>query len=250
MLKDDRLAKIVELINRHKTLKTDQIAESLDISLATVRRDLNELDEAKKIKKIFGGAKSIVIADYVTTEDAMDTKMSVKIQEKILIGQLAAQQIKENDFVYMDAGSSVEAMISFINTTNVTFVTNSIGIARDLSARNYKVFILPGEIKLSTDSIIGIAASEYLRRFNFTVGYFGTNGLHKEFGFTTPDINEAMVKTAAIERCKEVMILADDSKVGKVSQVTFCHDAEAKIITNQFIDGTEQAIMTTLEEEL
>lgn len=120
----------------------------------------------------------------------------------------------------------------------------------DLSARNYKVFILPGEIKLSTDSIIGIAASEYLRRFNFTVGFFGTNGLHKEFGFTTPDINEAMVKTAAIERCKEVMILADDSKVGKVSQVTFCHDVEAKIITNQLIAGTEQAIITTLEDEL
>lgn len=250
MLKDDRLTKIVELINHNKTLKTDEIAEKLDISLATVRRDLNELDEAKRIKKIFGGAKSIIKADYVTTEDAMDMKLSVNVPEKLAIAEFAAQQIQENDLVFMDAGSSVEAMVSFIQTTNVTFVTNSIGIARDLSERHFKVFILPGEIKLSTDSIIGIAASEYLRRFNFTVGFFGTNGLHKEFGFTTPDINEAMVKTAAIERCKEVFVLADNSKIGKVSQVTFCNDLDAKIITNHVVEGKQEVLVKTLEEDL
>lgn len=250
MLKDDRLAKIVELVNLNKTIKTDQIAELLNISLATVRRDLNELDEDKRIKKVFGGAKSVSKADYITTEEAMETKLKVNIAEKLAIGERAAQQINENDFIFMDSGSSVEAMVNFININKATFVTSSVGIARNLSSLHYKVFILPGEIKLSTDSIIGIAASEYLRRFNFTIGFFGTNGLHKEFGFTTPDMNEAMVKTAALERCKKAFILADQSKIGKVSQVTFWNDRETKIITNELIDNHHQGLITNLKEAL
>lgn len=231
MLKDDRLSKIVELVNKNKTLRTDEIADKLNISLATVRRDLNELDENKRIKKIFGGAKAVSQVNFVTTEEAMTEKQNINMREKLAIGERAASLIEENDLVYMDAGSSVEAMVSYIKNKEVTFVTNSIGIARELSSLKYKVYILPGQIKLSTDSIVGIAASEYLRRYNFTIGFFGTNGLHKDFGFTTPDINEALVKSAAIERCKRAYILADSSKFEKISQVTFSNELDLPIIT-------------------
>lgn len=251
MLKDERLSKIIELIDRHQTLKTDQIAEQLNISLATVRRDLNELDDAKQIKKIFGGAKSIAAVDYITTEEAMDTKLNTNRDEKLAIGAFAAQLIQANEFIYMDAGSSVEVMVQFIQAKNVTFVTNSFRIAKALSALNYKTFVLPGEIKLRTDAIIGIGASDYVHRFNFTKGFFGANGVHKEVGLTTPDLNEAMVKTNAIERCKEVFVLADHSKIGKVSPVTFCSDSDVKVITDQIQqDGSKQIIMKKLEEDL
>lgn len=234
MLKEERLAKIIDSLNENNTLKTDEIADILGVSMATARRDINELAESKKIKKIFGGAQAVRDINYVTTEERMDDKLKINIQEKLAIGKFAANLIKDNDLVYMDAGSSVEAMITFIkgnNINDVTFVTNSIYIAREISALKYKVFILPGEIKLSTDSIIGVSAIQYLSRFNFTIGFFGVNGIHKDFGFTTPDINEAMVKEEAMKRCKKAYILADSSKFDKVSQVSFGKKVDCEIIT-------------------
>lgn len=234
MLKQERFAKIVESLGENNTLKTEEIAKILDVSMATARRDINELAESKKIKKIFGGAQALRDVNYVTTEERMDEKLKINIAEKLAIGKFAANLIKDNDLVYMDAGSSVESMITFIKGNNireVTFVTNSIYIAREISALKYKVFILPGEIKLSTDSIVGVSAMQYLSRFNFTIGFFGVNGIHKDFGFTTPDINEAMVKEEAMKKCKKAYILADSSKFDKVSQVSFGKSVDCEIIT-------------------
>lgn len=244
MLKEERFDKIINILNESNTLKTSEIADALGVSMATARRDINELYESKKIKKIFGGAQAISNIDYVTTEANMDDKLKINTQEKLIIGEYAANLIKDNDLVYMDAGSSVEAMITHIKVKdikNVTFVTNSIYIAREISALKYKVFILPGEIKLSTDSIIGVSATQYLSRFNFAVGFFGVNGIHKDFGLTTPDINEAMVKEAAMQRCNKVYVLADSSKFDKVSQVSFGENIDVEIITEYKQNGKLKA---------
>ena len=125
-------------------------------------------------------------------------------------------------------------------------MTNSIYIARELSALKYKVFILPGEVKLSTDSIIGVSATQYLSRFNFSIGFFGVNGIHKDFGFTTPDINEAMVKEEAMKRCNKAYVLADSSKFDKVSQVSFGENKDIDIITEYRQDGKFKAKIVKL----
>lgn len=232
MLKEERLSKIVDLVNEYKTIKTTEIAEILEISLATVRRDLNELSQSNSIKKIFGGAKSLSKKSYVTSEEDMIQKNKHNMLEKNEIGKYAARLIEDDDFVYMDAGTSVEAIVPYITAKGASFVTNSIGIARELATLKYKVFILPGEVKLTTDSITGIAASEYLKKFNFKLGFFGTNGID-ELGFTTPDINEAIVKREALKRCLRAYVVSDHSKFGKVSQVTFWEDLSLEIITDK-----------------
>ena len=248
MLKDERLTQIVNLVNRRKTICTEEIVKLLHISPATVRRDLNELNQAGRLKKIYGGAKALNPIDYVTTEDGMGAKIQSHMKEKIAIAECAAQIIQDHDFVYLDAGTSVEAMLGFIQAWDLSFVTNSLTIARELSAMQYRVLTLPGEIKISTDSIVGIAAGDYLQRFNFTVGFFGTNGVHRDFGYTTPDINEALVKEAAIARCRKAYILADQGKFGKVSQVTFCKDAGVSMVCDsQDEDGMLKARILTLE---
>ncbi len=240
MLKDERLAKIIDLVNINKTLRTVEIADKMDASLATVRRDLNELDRAGKVKKVFGGVKSLSPIDYITGEEDMGSKIKINMKEKIAIAEFAAGLIEDHDLVYLDAGTSVEAMVAFIQARDLTFVTNSLSIARELSALQKHVYILPGEIKLVTDSIIGVAAERYLRNFNFTVGFFGSNGVHRDIGFTTPDFNEAMVKSQAIEQCKKAYVLADSSKFGKVSQVTFCSNKDIPVITE--CRGEEQKL--------
>lgn len=239
MLKEERFSRIIELVNERGSVKTIEISEDLNTSLATVRRDLNELDSLNKIKKVFGGASSIKNAQFVGIEEKLENKITKNIDQKNSIGAYAAALISDYDFVYMDTGTSVEAMIPYIDANNTSFVTNSISIANKLSARDFKVFILPGEFKSETGAIVGASTCDYLDGFNFSIGFLGANGIQEEVGFTTPDINEAMVKSRAISRCKKAYVLADSSKFGKIFQVSFSKDPDLEIITDSLGDDTK-----------
>lgn len=250
MLKEERFSKIIELVNEKGSVKTTEVSEFLDTSLATVRRDFNELHALNKIVKVFGGASSIKNAQFISTEDDLDYKFTINTKEKDLIGKFAASLISENDFVYLDSGSSVEALIDYISAENIYCVTNSLTIGKKLSLIGKKVFIVPGEFKKGTGALIGASTCEYLDNFNFSIGFFGTNGIHEQVGFTTPDINEAMVKSKAISRCNKVYFLADSSKFGKVSKVTFSNNPNLEIITNVKNDGKDEIVIRKLKEGL
>ncbi len=84
--------------------------------------------------------------------------------------------------------------------------------------------------------MIGSQAVEDLKKYNFTKGFFGTNGVDKKHGFTTPDPAEAMIKKAAMERCRTCYILADSSKIGQIAPVTFAKFDQAKLITTELTD--------------
>lgn len=250
MLKDERLSKILKLVNERGNVTTSEVSDGFNISLATARRDINELDSLNKLVKVFGGASSIKNAQYITTEDNMDVKSNINIEEKKLIGKYAASLIENNDFIYLDAGTGVESIIPYIEAKNTIYMTNSITTAKKLSDLSKKVFIPPGEFKSKTDALVGSTTCDYLEKYNFTLGFFGTNGIHENIGFTTPDINEAMVKTKAISRCKKAYILADSSKFGKISQVTFSNDPNLEVITNVKNEHKEEVVIKKYKEDI
>ena len=100
-----------------------------------------------------------------------------------------------------------------------------------------------------TQALVGGAAVEWLNKYNFTKGFFGTNGIHLEKGYTTPDISEALVKEAAMKRCREAYVLADSSKFGHVSSVTFARFEDAQIITDHISDPVFQTCSNIEEAE-
>ena len=100
-----------------------------------------------------------------------------------------------------------------------------------------KVRLIGGELKSSTEAVVGSEAMETIRKYHFTKGFFGTNGVTKKTGLTTPDASEAMVKKIAMEQCQEKYVLCDESKFGEVSSVTFAPFAGAKIVTDQMPEG-------------
>ena len=249
MLKEETFSRIINLVNERGSIKTVEISEDMDVSLATVRRDLNELDSLNKIKKVFGGASSIKNAQFIGVEEKLENKLAKNIEEKKLIGAYAASLISDNDFVYLDTGSSVESLIAFLDVKSTSFITNSISIGKMLTDRGIKVFILPGEFKSGTGALVGASTCQYLDNFNFSLGFFGTNGIQENIGFSTPDINEAMVKSKAISRCNKAYILADFSKFDKVYQVTFSDDEDLEIITNS-LDAKKEIIIRNYKEQV
>ena len=92
---------------------------------------------------------------------------------------------------------------------------------------------MSGAVKKVTLSVIGVNAVKSLSNLNFTKCFMGANGIDLEKGFTTPDMDEAMIKEEVVNRSNDVFILADSSKFGQVSAVTFAKLKGKCIITNK-----------------
>ena len=236
MLTQERHALILEKLEKESVVYLSDLINLLDASESTIRRDLNYLDKAGLLKKVHGGATSLNSKLINTTEFEVEVRQGINKEEKIAIAKYAASLIKNDDLIYIDSGTTTELMIDFIEAKGATFVTNGIGHAKKLIHKNLTTYILGGELKLTTEAIIGIEAINSLKKYNFTKGFFGANGIDIERGFTTPDIREAMVKEEALKKSKLSFVLADNSKFNEVSSITFGEISNTTIITTKLED--------------
>ena len=232
MLTEERFAKIVKIVNQEGTVTVLELAQAIGISESTIRRDLNQLDKLGRIRKVHGGATAAVLMSD-GHERNMQEKYSRNIEEKRAIAAYAATLVHPNDFVFLDAGSTTEQMAEYLEENTAFYVTNGITLAQKLAARGFKTMLLAGRVKASTDAVIGMEAVSSLARYHFTRGFFGTNGITVAEGFTTPDLEEAANKRAAMEHCRQCYVLADNSKFDTLSNVSFGELSKAKIITTR-----------------
>lgn len=240
MLSEERYAKILQRLAEKKTVTVAELSQAFNISESTIRRDLTSLDKEKKLRKIHGGASAIGGA-YSVGDDEVTLRSNRFPEEKAQIGRLAASFIDNQDFVYIDAGTSTEAMVQFIQAPRAVFVTNGMNIATKLVKKGLRVIIIGGEIKPVTNAVVGIEAVKGLEKYHFSKGFFGTNGIDYQAGFSTPDPNEAQVKREALIRCKKAFVLADPSKFNVMTPVSFGQLSEAQIITSRLLfEGYEK----------
>ena len=241
-LAEERKAQILQILNEEGVVSVNELRERLDASESTVRRDLLELDRLGKLNRVHGGA-TLTDRQFVLNEADIEEKIRKNVNEKKAIAEFAAMQIQDGDFVYLDAGTTTLLMIDFITARDAQFVTNGIVHARNLAARGLRTHVLGGELKSSTEAVVGAEAVQALQNYNFSKAFLGTNGIHPKFGYTTPDSDEALLKTAAMERSFVKYIVSVYSKFGKVTTVTFAQLDEAAIITDQvppqlYLDST------------
>ncbi|SEL29604.1 DeoR/GlpR family DNA-binding transcription regulator [Ruminococcus albus] len=235
MLTEERHSIILNSVNSNKSVQLGELCELLNASESTVRRDLNALAEKGLLVKVHGGAIS-VNDSFVIEEQDIEKKSKLFNDEKLAIARYAASLIDDGDFVFIDAGTTTEKMIDFIPEKNVTFVTNAFIHAKKLAQRGFKVFIPAGEIKLSTEAIVGAECVSSLQSYYFTKSFIGANGISLSGDISTPDRNEASVKTAVIRNSRTVYILADHSKFEQITSVTFADLGRVMIITDKLGD--------------
>lgn len=134
-------------------------------------------------------------------------------------------------FIFLDAGSTTEQLATYLTEKDAVYVTNGITLAQKLAQRGLKTLLIAGRVKATTDAVIGTEAVASLQHYHFSKGFFGTNGITVEEGFTTPDIEEAMNKRVAMEHCRKCYVLADASKFEALSNVSFGPLSKGVIIT-------------------
>ena len=246
MLAEERYNEILRLVNEKKTVTVQELTEVLDTSESTIRRDLTTLHKKGSLIKVHGGATALSV-EGMTRDASLTVRRDMNIAEKVAIAKYAAALIEKDDFVYLDAGSSVDLMIDYIVEQEAIYVTNAIGHAQKLLQKGCRVFLLGGELKEVTEAIVGAQAIDSLKRYNFTKGFFGANGVHRERGLTTPDITEALVKEKAMEQCANRYVLADSTKINQISSVTFAGFEEGMILTTRLRDASYKACKNILE---
>lgn len=235
MLNYERYQTILSLLNEHDAVTVAELSQLLKTSESTIRRDLNALSKMGKLNKVFGGATSRKHTSGVLEENVR-SRETVMNEEKDEIGKYAATLINDHDFVFIDSGTTTSHMIEYIVNTKATYATNGITHAQKLIRKNLNTYIIGGKIKPVTEAVVGAEGIRNILNFNFTKAFMGTNGIDFDAGFTTPDIEEALIKEKVIEKSYMTFILADHTKFHRVYPVTFSEIEKCCIITDTLPD--------------
>jgi DeoR family transcriptional regulator, fructose operon transcriptional repressor len=237
MLEPERHQLILDTLKLKNTVKLQELVELTNTSESTIRRDLIQLEQAKFLKRVHGGAAWL---QGKLQEPSMTEKSSKNLQEKRQIAKFASSLVEEGDCIYLDAGSTIVEMIPFL-PENIVIVTNGLMHVNQLFERKIKTYIIGGYAKPTTKAIIGRGALESLEQYRFDKCFMGVNGIHHQFGYTTPDQEEAMIKQLAISLSREAFVVADEAKFSEIAFAKIADLHQATIITNELdIDTKEQ----------
>jgi DeoR family fructose operon transcriptional repressor len=234
MITEERHKIILDILEQKGIVKLNDFVELTNTSESTIRRDLTYLESIDALKRVHGGA-TLLKSRY--TELSYNEKLDKNINEKSVIAKYAASLIEDGDCVYIDAGTTTFEMIKYLNTTKVFIVTNGLKHIDLLVEKGINSYIIGGKVKAITKAIIGIDALKNLEKFRFDKAFMGINGIHYEYGYTTPDSEEAIMKETAINLTKQAYVLADESKFGEVSFCKVSEIKKAEIITNSEIEN-------------
>ena len=234
---EQRRNTIVELVNQSGNISFAQLKKKIpQISEMTLRTDLKALDEAKRIVRVHGGAKSV---DVVIGTDDMLSRRSVRnIEAKQLITQKALQLIRKDTTLFLDSGSTTpeskneddQVQHCMPDQSNLIF-TNSLTCAVELGRLvNPEIHVLGGTMNRYSMSVCGIHTLEDVQRINFDQAFMGVTTYCEQTGFNCGVDEEAMLKRTVIRQAEQTIILMDSSKVGVKSTYAICGLDEVDII--------------------
>lgn len=235
MLTEKRQEEIVRLVQERESITVAELKDILQTSESTIRRDITSLDKEGRLTKVFGGAIALPTTQIVNQELSVVQKQEMQTSEKQAIAQYAASLIEPDDCIYLDAGTTTGWMLEYIREPRATYITNAAAHAKRLAQKGFHVILIGGELKGSTEAVVGAEAVMNIQKYHFSKGFFGTNGIDQKVGFTTPDINEALVKQSAVRNTQpgKRYFLGTGQKFGKIYAVTFSGFEGAVILTEE-----------------
>ncbi len=213
---EERKQTILRLLKEKKRVTVPELVSLFETSGTTIRRYLNELERNGKLIRTHGGA---ICMDEATFEEPFESKGAHRIEEKRLIAREARKLIDDGDVVMLGGGTTVVELARLLHDArSLIVITDSIPTAAELYPhRNIEVQICGGTIRDTTGVVTGPAAERYVDEVLAQKAFIGADSLSLEYGITTPNSYEAQVERRLMKQAKTVYVLADHSKMGKVT---------------------------------
>jgi DeoR family glycerol-3-phosphate regulon repressor len=203
---------ILDALQRERVVRISDLAAQLGVSLMTVRRDIEQLEEGGKLERIHGGAK--LPGDASAHEPGFELKSTQLTAEKRAIAVAAASLVQEGMAVGLGAGTTTWALArELAGGPRITVVTNSMRIADLFHPGGSGVILIGGE-RTPSDALVGPIATSALKQLHLDLLFLGVHGMDAGAGFTTPNLLEAETDRAFMASSRRTIVLADHTKWG------------------------------------
>lgn len=238
MFAEERHRRTAELVGIQGRVSVNELAGLFSITQETVRRDLAALELDGKLRRVHGGA---VGPDQLTrAELSLDERQTRRLDEKERIAAAALALVPQarTASILLDSGTTTAALARMLSGwepandgDELLVITNSLPTATSLSTNTHLLLdIVGGRVRGLTSAVVGARATEQLGALRPDVAFIGANGIHADFGLSTPDPVEAATKSAMVKAARQVAVLADASKLGVETLVRFALLEEIDIL--------------------
>ncbi len=237
MLREERLQIILKMLETDQRVSSVQLAEILNVSDDTIRRDLNELAENGLLKKVHGGAIPKSPNPYKLSE-----RINIAHEEKLILANKAQQFFRDGQVILMDNGSTNMAVARLMSPDlKATVFTTSIPIAQILCEHPHiDLFLLGGRVFKDAQNTYGTEVIELLSKIRADIFLLGVCGMHHQIGVTIPDWGESVVKRKMVEVSEKVVALITADKLNTAESYVVCSYKEIDImLTDDTIDKSQ-----------
>lgn len=199
---------------KNKKAEIQELAETFEVSVITVRRDLDELEKKGFIRKVYGGAVLLENPEpYLLSQPGFASRMNIRRQQKTAIAAAAAELVNAGDVIVLDIGTTcLETAKCLKGIAELTVITTSLPVLNELSDTDITLISLGGLVRKHELALCGSITRNSLRDFCINKAIIGAGGISLERGVTTFSRDSAEVVSAIIERADEVILVTDSSK--------------------------------------
>src|SRR5512140_1315082 len=233
----ERQKQILSLLERQGRLSVSEIVQQFSISEATARRDLESLASQGKAQRVHGG---VISAEKAPPELPILDRKSEQTDEKVRIGRAAASLVADKETIFLGSGTTVLEVARNLRRErkSLTVITNSLPVLNALAGlKEITVISLGGMLRESELSFIGHITEQALGEVRVDKVFMGTRGVSLEHGLTNDYLQETLTDRAILKIGREVVIVADYSKINRVSTVLLAPlDAMSTFVTDENAD--------------
>jgi DeoR family fructose operon transcriptional repressor len=230
---EERRQRIVDSVNAQGRVRLAQLVEALGVTEPTIRKDLDDLQRRRLLRRTHGGAIAVQAHLEVPLRDRSRQHRDAKRR----IAEACRTEIARAASIFLDSGTTVEGIAEGLDHLDVNVLTNALGVAGLVADRpGVRHTLIGGQVRALGGSLVGPVALDNLARFSVDIAFIGASGLTED-GITVADVAEAQIKQAVIDRARRVILAMDSSKFGTNDFVTVCGlDRIDMIITEQATD--------------
>ena len=246
MALNPRQLSLLQAVREHGSVKTETLAEQLGIPLQTVRRDLQRLTEAAMLERFHGGVR---VVDSSTRNTTYTERQRTQAQAKQDIARLVAQAIPNGASLFMNIGTTVEAVArELLQHKGLRVITNNLHVAHILAANpECDVLVAGGTVRHEDLGVVGEAALAFIRQFKVDIGLIGISGIDADGTLRDYDMREVMVARAIVAQSRQVWLVADHSKFDRPAMIEM---APLKAVHTLFTDRAPATAQQRLMEDL
>ena len=235
MFTSERQKQILELARSEGSIFVDDISARFKVTPQTIRADLRELANLGKLARFHGGA---YIEDGKTNVE-YESRRQIAAAEKMAIGIAAAKLVPNNSSLFINIGTTTEAFSNALTDhSGLMIVTNNINVANILRLSHAnEVIIAGGVVRASDGGVVGETAVDFIKQFKVDNAVIGSSAIDTDGGLLDFDFREVKVAQAIMENARNVILIADSTKLHRVASVRIGHISQVNIlVTDRIVD--------------